>query len=60
MKIECINLIKSKMARDLLPEQLEKLEKVLYEVLLEKKQKISSHKERKSLIKNYIAFLRLI
>ena len=41
MKIECINLIKSKMARDLLPEQLEKLEKVLYEVLLEKKQKIS-------------------
>lgn len=55
MKIECINLIKSKMARDLLPEQLEKLEKVLYEVLLEKKQKISSHKERKNLIKNYIA-----
>lgn len=34
MNIEFVNEIKSKMAGDLLPEQLEKLEAVLLEVLV--------------------------
>ena len=55
MKVEMINLIKSKMNEVLLPNQLEELEKVLKEVLFENSVSTNtSHREQRNLIKKYI------
>lgn len=54
MNIEIINNIKSRMARELLPEQLNKLEEVLIDVLARKRPDDYSSKNNKSLINQYI------
>ncbi len=54
MYIEIIKEIKSRMASELLPEQLNKLEEVLSQVLEEKKTRYYSSKNNKNLINQYI------
>ena len=59
MKMEIIELIKSKMSNDLMPNQLLKLENVLKDVLFVSSDTSISHRESKNLIKKYINTKRI-
>lgn len=59
MNIEFVNEIKSKMAGDLLPEQLDKLEVVLLEVLVNGESSENNVKDNKTLIKQFISTKRI-
>lgn len=59
MNTEIINTIKSKMAGTLLPEQMLKLEKVLIEVMENKKETINFIKDNKNLVKQFISAKRI-
>ena len=54
MNTEIINAIKSKMAEELLPEQMIKLEKVLTEVLENKNNVENCNKDNKNLVRQFI------
>ena len=59
MDSEIISKIKTKMAGELLPEQMKKLEEVLYEVILEDKKAVNAGRDRKKLVKLFINAKRI-
>ncbi|MDD5929932.1 MAG: tyrosine-type recombinase/integrase [Spirochaetales bacterium] len=59
MNTEIINIIKSKMSEELLPEQLKKLEKVLLEVLETKQSVLKKSKNNKNLVNLFISAKRI-
>ena len=59
MNTEIINKIKSKMAGELLPTQMNKLEEVLYDVFSEKNQSRKKSEDNKNLVKQFISAKRI-
>ena len=59
MNTEIINKIKSKMAGELLPTQMNKLEEVLYDVFSENNQSRKKSEDNKNLVKQFISAKRI-
>jgi len=59
MNTEAINKIKSKMAGELLPGQLKRLEEVLYEIFTENKYNQKATTDNKNLVKQFISAKRI-
>ena len=59
MNTEAINKIKSKMAGELLPGQLKRLEEVLYEIFTENKYNQKASTDNKNLVKQFISAKRI-